>query len=88
MALAKVGRQPREGETILRCRCEPSLGEAHWFEFEPPQEFARPDLSTGVVSWLVLCESCHRDFDGALPQDVEDDVLSVDILIEEGGLDA
>ena len=81
-------RQPRKGETAFRCLCAPSSGKADWFEFKPPLQFAREDLSTGVASWLALCEVCRRHFDGTLPRNIEDYVLPFDLVIEEGGLDA
>ena len=60
--MAFIKDQPKGGDTILHCghlacnaaRCHP----AHWFKFDGPIGFQRPDGSHGEAEWFVACEPC------------------------------
>jgi len=54
--------QPKHGDTILHCG---HLGgrlfaqhPAHWFKFDTPTCFERPDGSRGDAEWFAACEPC------------------------------
>lgn len=53
--------QPKHGDTILHCG---HLGQstthhpAHWFKFDGPLGFQRPDGSRGEAEWFAACEPC------------------------------
>ena len=54
--------QPRDGDTILHCG---HLGRGarmehawHWFKFDAPTKFERPDGTRGEAEWFAACEPC------------------------------
>lgn len=61
-----VAEQPKDGETVLHCghMHERWDGVArdrwHWFRFDPPTIFTRPDGTTGTTRWLTACDQCYR----------------------------
>ena len=56
--------QPKDGETILRCEHalteEGDAGKKHFYRFQTPANFVRPDGSKGVAQWAVCCQACHE----------------------------
>lgn len=51
--------QPRDGDTIMHCgHCIGIPGHVHWFKYEEPIKFQRPDGSRGQAAWFVACEPC------------------------------
>lgn len=57
MSLKPAKIQPEEGEIILSCGHYDSHTH-HWLVLEEPEEFTRPDGTTGKSRWLCLCEMC------------------------------
>lgn len=55
--------QPKDGDLVLHCG---HLGQSypgerwHWFEYDPPTKFKRPDGTKGEASWLVACNACFE----------------------------
>jgi hypothetical protein len=48
--------QPKDGDTILHCG---HLGNnRHWFKFESPVTFERPNKTRGQAEWFVSCDAC------------------------------
>ena len=54
--------QPKDGDTILHCghlgRRKIVQHPAHWFKFDGPIQFERPDGSHGEAEWFAACEPC------------------------------
>lgn len=54
--------QPKDGDTILHCghlsQRKIVHHHAHWFKFEGPLRFQRPDGSHGEAEWFAACEPC------------------------------
>jgi hypothetical protein len=54
--------QPKNGDTIMHCghlRHGARLARpAHWFRYESPIKFTRPDGSRGEAAWFAACEAC------------------------------
>lgn len=55
MAFAK--QQPTHGATIMHCG-HIDDGKMHWFQYETPIGFMRPDQSRGEAEWFAACEAC------------------------------
>ena len=60
--------QPRAGDTILHCGhlARIKVTAAHWFKYESPVQFARPDDTRGEAEWLVVCELCFVKYGSAV----------------------
>lgn len=51
--------QPKDGDTILHCGHVPdSRSHVHWFKFDVPIQFVRPDGTRGEAVWFAACEPC------------------------------
>lgn len=54
--------QPKDGDTILHCGhlgCDAAARcPAHWFKFEGPLRFMRPDRTRGEAEWFAACDLC------------------------------
>ena len=54
--------QPKAGDTILHCghlgRRKFVQHPAHWFKFDGPIGFERPDGTRGEAEWFAACEPC------------------------------
>jgi hypothetical protein len=48
--------QPKDGDTIMHCGHV--VGSLHWFQYEKPIHFQRPDGTRGEASWFAACERC------------------------------
>ena len=48
--------QPKDDETILHCGHLGSAG--HWFKYDAPLYFERPDGTRGESAWLTICDPC------------------------------
>jgi hypothetical protein len=48
--------QPKDGDTILHCGHTDS--NLHWFKFERPMKFERPNKTRGQTEWFVSCDAC------------------------------
>ena len=55
MAFAK--QQPKHGDTIMHCGHVDDR-KMHWFEYETPVGFMRPDQTRGESKWFAACASC------------------------------
>jgi len=49
-------QQPKDGDTIMHCGHLD--GSMHWFQYEQPIRFQRPDKSRGEATWFAACEAC------------------------------
>jgi hypothetical protein len=50
-------QQPKHGDTIMHCG-HIDDGKMHWFQYEAPIGFLRPDQTRGEAEWFAACESC------------------------------
>jgi hypothetical protein len=50
-------QQPKHGDTIMHCG-HVGDGKMHWFQYETPVQFVRPDRSRGEAEWFAACDSC------------------------------
>ena len=49
-------QQPKDGDTIMHCgHIE---GRMHWYQYEKPIRFQRPDKTHGEASWFAACDAC------------------------------
>ena len=55
--MAFTKRQPKHGDTIMHCG---HLVDAkmHWFQYETPIGFMRPDRTRGDAEWFAACDAC------------------------------
>jgi hypothetical protein len=53
--------QPRDGDRVLHCGHILRARPWHWFKFEEPVSFRRPDGTTGSAAWIVACDACFRE---------------------------
>lgn len=49
--------QPKVGTTIMHCG-HLDCGVMHWFQYEKPIGFTRPDQTRGTAEWFAACQSC------------------------------
>jgi hypothetical protein len=49
-------QQPKHGDTIMHCGH--LAGSLHWFQYETPIRFQRPDGTRGEALWFAACEAC------------------------------
>jgi len=54
--VAFTKEQPKAGDTIMHCGH--LVGRMHWFQYEQPLKFQRPDGSRGAASWFAACDRC------------------------------
>jgi len=54
--VAFTEERPRAGDAIVHCGHV--VGRMHWFQYETPIRFQRPDGTRGEASWLAACERC------------------------------
>lgn len=52
-----VKDQPKDGDTVMHCG-HPEHGRMHWFQYETPVRFSRPDGTRGESMWFVACQAC------------------------------
>ena len=52
--------QPKDGETVLHCGHLDAAGEhgVHFWKYDPPVGFVRPNATTGLATWLCACGPC------------------------------
>jgi hypothetical protein len=62
MSLKPAEIQPDIGETVLFCGHD-DVHIHNWFALDEPEEFTRPDGTTGKSRWLCLCETCFSVYD-------------------------
>jgi hypothetical protein len=55
--MAFTKEQPKYGDTIMHCG-HPDRGALHWFQYENPIKFSRPDGTHGLAEWFAACERC------------------------------
>lgn len=54
MSLLK--ERPKDGDTIMHCgHVEGSM---HWFQYDKPIGFQRPDGTHGTSAWFAACDAC------------------------------
>lgn len=76
--MALIKDPPHDGDTILHCG---HLGQsrivrpAHWFKFDGPIGFARPDGSHGEAEWFAACEPCFIQHGEKVATRVRGDVV-------------
>ena len=60
--MSHIKDQPKHGDTILHCGHLAgrlfAQHPAHWFKFDAPIGFERPDGSHGEAEWFAACEPC------------------------------
>lgn len=54
--MAFTKEQPKDGDRIMHCGHV--VGRMHWFQYEKPIRFQRPDKSRGEASWFAACDAC------------------------------
>ena len=54
--MAHTKEQPKDGDTIMHCGHV--VGSMHWFQYDRPIGFQRPDGTHGRASWFAACEAC------------------------------
>lgn len=64
-------QQPKDGDTILHCghlgQDASARGAAHWFKYDEPVRFERPDGSHGAAEWLAVCATCFVRYGDKAP---------------------
>lgn len=50
-------QQPKHGDTIMHCGHIEDC-KMHWFQYETPIGFMRPDHTRGEAEWFAACERC------------------------------
>jgi hypothetical protein len=51
-------QQPRDGDTVMHCGHLDGGGHMHWFRYDRPIQFKRPDGTRGEAEWFAACEPC------------------------------
>jgi hypothetical protein len=51
-------QQPKDGDTIMHCG-HLDRGRMHWFQYERPLRFERPDGTRGEAEWFAACQPCY-----------------------------
>jgi hypothetical protein len=55
--MAFIKERPKHGDTIMHCG-HPDRGAMHWFQYEAPIKFTRPDGTRGAAEWFAACQRC------------------------------
>ena len=54
--------QPKNGDTFLSCGHTEDT-KIHFWMYESPVKFMRPDNTRGTAKWLIACDECRTKAD-------------------------
>lgn len=77
--MSALKERPEAGETVMTCgHVESSM---HWFQYDKPVGFQRPDGTRGTSSWFVACDTCFARHGKSVMNYVRGDATWIDNAI-------